>query len=141
MFPPTAITRLRQMWAHIIDDGPYGTTPPANKPTDLTIPPRQPFPLTFLAHVAHHAQDKDWQYPLYLRDNDGGPLGMDEELPQHPHVFPNDETRAEHADIQPLQYDLANYGSARENVKTVRDEYLLERQLGMTAGPLATSYP
>jgi hypothetical protein len=104
---------------------------------DFSIPPHQPFPLTALGQVLLHAKDKDHLYPAYLRDN-RGPVGVDEDLPQAPYVFPNDETKAEHADIQPLRDDLDNYPSAIDAMREVRKDYSEERQLGMTAGPFHT---
>ena len=101
---------------------------------DFSIPPHQPFPLTALGQVLLHAKDKDHLYPAYLRDN-RGPVGVDEDLPQAPYVFPNDETKAEHADIQPLRDDLDNYPSAIDAMREVRKDYSEERQLEMTAGP------
>jgi len=65
-------------------------------------------------------------------------VGVDEDLPQAPAVFPNDETKAEHADIQPLRDDLDNYPSAIDAMREVRKDYSEERQLGMTAGPFHT---
>ena len=102
---------------------------------DLTIPPRQPFALQFLSDITRYGKDPDWRYPKYLRDEDGGALGMTEDLPRHGHVFPHDEKKAEHAEDQSLNYDLHNYDTAKQHTKTVRDEYKKEKKLGVTAGP------
>ena len=106
-----------------------------NTQPDYTIPPHQPFPLTALGRMGYHASDKDYHWPEYLRNKGGGPLGIDEDLPKAPDVFPDDETKAEHADIQPLRDDLDNYPSAYEHMDEVRKDYEDERPLGMTAGP------
>ncbi len=103
------------------------------------IAPRQPFPLKYLAKLGTVGKLRDEQYLTDLHDNDGGNLGIEEHLPQCPEIYPNDETKAEHADLQPLKYNLTSYESALENMTEIRKAYVEERALGMTAGPFPTA--
>ena len=116
--PKSQITSdIRQETLWTVDQHIKSRTPPGTTP-DFSIPPHQPFPLTALGQVLLHAKDKAHNYPAYLRDN-RGPVGVDEDLPQAPAVFPNDETKAEHADIHPLRDDLDNYPSAIDAMREV----------------------
>ena len=104
-----------------------------------TIQERQPFPLTSLTALAHWGQDPDPDFPLKLRDENGGHLGITRELDKQDPTFPEDTYKKEHADVQPLRDDLDNYSSAEDNMETVRNDYLEEREMGMTHGPIYTT--
>jgi len=108
-------------------------------PNELSIRERQPFYLSLLASMGTGIRDEESSLPRQVHRDGGVPLGVREHLPSVEPHYPSDKTPPDPDLEPPIDPDLDNYASHKENVEDIKATYEEEKLLGMVAGPFTSS--
>jgi hypothetical protein len=130
-FPPEQIHRIRsQVSQQQLRKG---------YPHEMAIVPRQPFYLSLIASLASRNRDSEAIFPREIHLQGGVHLGVTEELPSVEPHYPSDKHPPDPDLEPPINPDLGNYASHKQNVEDILRTYEEEKELGMTAGPYSPS--
>ena len=130
-FPPWFLADIE----HILSDNGY---------TDCTITNGQPFKLNLVKQLLIEGKDPDYDYMDRLAE--GLNIGVEEQIPMSPGIWPSKaEMRGEELSIAEDEDDetdllaVENYSSADVYIKEIRQTYVDEKELDMVIGPLTRS--